>query len=444
LTAEIALMNLQAVALAADSAVSINEGGKVFLTANKIFALSKFHPVGMMIYGSASFMGVPWETLIKFYRKELGRTRFDDVDGYVKNLIDFLCRRRDLFPQAIQQEHVYNTVGSYFEMMRKDIMEKVKTRVEKGEELSNQDVQKIANKTIKDHLSIWRVGAFVPGIDEDTMGSFKEGFTEKYSKQIQRALDEVMEKLPIGKIARRNLDEIAVSLFVKFADGMAHPLNSGVVIAGFGDKQIFPCLKSLRIEGMAGDVLKFKMEEAQCTTLSLDGTAAAILPFAQQEMVHTFMQGVDPLYSSVISRNMSRILAVFGETVIDQLKTSDKVKGELKEKIGRIRKEIMTELEKQLSEFREKYFSAPIASVVSVLPKEDLATMAESLVHLTSLKRRVSLEAETVAGPIDVAIISKGDGLIWIKRKHYFTPELNAHFFANYYREAGNEQGAET
>jgi len=27
---------------------------------------------------------------------------------------------------------------------------------------------------------------------------------------------------------------------------------------------------------------------------------------------------------------------------------------------------------------------------------------------------------ETVAGPIDVAIISKGDGLIWIKRKHYF------------------------
>ena len=36
--------------------------------------------------------------------------------------------------------------------------------------------------------------------------------------------------------------------------------------------------------------------------------------------------------------------------------------------------------------------------------------------------------------PIDVAVISKGDGFIWIKRKHYFNPALNHQFFANYYR----------
>jgi hypothetical protein len=31
-------------------------------------------------------------------------------------------------------------------------------------------------------------------------------------------------------------------------------------------------------------------------------------------------------------------------------------------------------------------------------------------------------------------VISKGDGFIWIKRKHYFDPALNYHFFANYYQ----------
>jgi hypothetical protein len=41
---------------------------------------------------------------------------------------------------------------------------------------------------------------------------------------------------------------------------------------------------------------------------------------------------------------------------------------------------------------------------------------------------------ETVAGPIDVAVISKGDGFIWIKRKHYFSPELNPHFQGLYLR----------
>lgn len=66
------------------------------------------------------------------------------------------------------------------------------------------------------------------------------------------------------------------------------------------------------------------------------------------------------------------------------------------------------------------------------------AAMAESLVNLTSFKRKMSMDAETVAGPIDVAVISKGDGFIWIKRKHYFERELNPQFFANYYREVEN------
>lgn len=39
----------------------------------------------------------------------------------------------------------------------------------------------------------------------------------------------------------------------------------------------------------------------------------------------------------------------------------------------------------------------------------------------------------TVGGPIDVAIISKGDGFIWIKRKHYFKKELNPQFFEGYF-----------
>jgi hypothetical protein len=50
------------------------------------------------------------------------------------------------------------------------------------------------------------------------------------------------------------------------------------------------------------------------------------------------------------------------------------------------------------------------------------------------------MDAETVGGPIDVAVISKGDGFIWIKRKHYFKSELNPQFFANYYRRHENAE----
>jgi hypothetical protein len=93
------------------------------------------------------------------------------------------------------------------------------------------------------------------------------------------------------------------------------------------------------------------------------------------------------------------------------------------------------DLEKALESFQWDHSVEPIYKVVGMLPKDELAAMAESLVNLTSFKRRVSTERETVGGPIDVAVISRGDGFIWIKRKHYFDPELNPQFAANYYRD---------
>jgi hypothetical protein len=84
-------------------------------------------------------------------------------------------------------------------------------------------------------------------------------------------------------------------------------------------------------------------------------------------------------------------------------------------------------------DFQQRYHFQPVIAALAHAPKEELADLAESLVHLTSLKRRVALETETVGGPIDVAVISKGDGFIWLKRKHYFKPELNPYFIATYY-----------
>ena len=51
MTAEVAVMNSQAVALAADSAMTINypDGQKIYNSVNKLFMLSKYAPVGIMV-----------------------------------------------------------------------------------------------------------------------------------------------------------------------------------------------------------------------------------------------------------------------------------------------------------------------------------------------------------------------------------------------------------
>jgi len=61
-------------------------------------------------------------------------------------------------------------------------------------------------------------------------------------------------------------------------------------------------------------------------------------------------------------------------------------------------------------------------------PYDFSLAMAENLVSITSIEKKMSLDIESVGGPIDVAVISKGDGFIWYKRKHYFDKEYNPHF----------------
>jgi hypothetical protein len=41
--------------------------------------LSKYHPVAVMIFGSADIMNVPWEIIIKSYRNKLGKRRFSKL-----------------------------------------------------------------------------------------------------------------------------------------------------------------------------------------------------------------------------------------------------------------------------------------------------------------------------------------------------------------------------
>ena len=93
------------------------------------------------------------------------------------------------------------------------------------------------------------------------------------------------------------------------------------------------------------------------------------------------------------------------------------------------RSETVEHFRDQLNDLLEKENLQPIMSIVGRLPKEELAEMAEALVNLTSLKRRVTPAAEIVGGPVDVAVISKGDGLVWMKRKHYNAAELNPRYF---------------
>jgi len=165
---------------------------------------------------------------------------------------------------------------------------------------------------------------------------------------------------------------------------------------------------------------------------------ASVNPFAQREMVNRFMEGVDPKYTEEIEKYVSALLTDgYPNKIAEALsgKISPELQDSLRKELTDLGNKLAQDFADGLEAYRQAQFIAPVIDSVASLPTDELAAMAESLVNLTAFKRRMtSVETDTVALPIDVAVISKGDGFIWIKRKHYFEPALNQHFFSNYYR----------
>src|SRR3990172_6044578 len=157
MTAEIAIMNKTAVALAADSAVTIEQdkGQKIFNTVNKLFTLSKYHPVGIMIYGSANFMDVPWESIIKIYRAKLGRQKFSTLKEYADSFISFITESDILFPKAEQEKHFFGAIAGYFVNIKTEIDNQVKERMVAEKKITEASVKEIVDNTVKKYFEIW-------------------------------------------------------------------------------------------------------------------------------------------------------------------------------------------------------------------------------------------------------------------------------------------------
>ena len=137
MTAEVAVINKSAVAIAADSALTItsNYGDnrhpeKIFNTANKVFALSKYAPVGIMFYNAMELGSVPWETLVKVYRQHLGQAKFDHLDDYADDFFKFLCNNETLFNEEQIKDVLSVALRKFFLTLSNDIDSQNKAKEE--------------------------------------------------------------------------------------------------------------------------------------------------------------------------------------------------------------------------------------------------------------------------------------------------------------------------
>lgn len=421
----IGILNKQAVALAADSAVTISsrENRKIFNSANKIFTLSKYHPVGVMIYNSASFMDTPWEIIIKMYRKHLKDRSFKTVEAYQKDFLKYL-RTNDFFSDRNDED---SSLADFFLFW----MSVLKNDVQ-------QNYPKLfANPTSKNKNKILDILA--DNVDEFTENIKNREICEDFKNYTQRSFSAYTKTVfdqCIEWVFQKDLElkdrlkaKLRRFLYYQTVTKDFYQNYSGLIFVGYGEEEIYPQLIPVHISFVLDEKLRFFVDENMRAHIN-SSSNAIIRPFAQIDVINTILSGIDPELDSYYMDNFKKFLNKYNRLLANAI-------GNESEELAKVIRGLSTEnvLKEYIKENRkirrDKYIN-PLMDAVASLSKEDLAEMAESLIYLTYLKRRITFKEESVGGPVDVALITKGDGFIWIKRKHYFDPKLNHHFFKNY------------
>ena len=105
MTAIVGVLNSKGIAFAADSAATRTTKDKKYKITNhtnKIFTLSKYHPVGVAIYNALDFEGIPWETMIKMFRDSLRKTSKPHLDDYVSLFWDYV--KKNCLPSSAMSQ----------------------------------------------------------------------------------------------------------------------------------------------------------------------------------------------------------------------------------------------------------------------------------------------------------------------------------------------------
>lgn len=440
MTAEIIVLNRGAIAIAADSAVTVSgddHRNKVFNSANKLMMLSEHAPVAAMIYNHAELLGLPWETLIKTFRSRLGRTTLPTLDDYANELVVWLSNQVRLHvPTSSQTAFEDSVISSAMTEVRDRGFKRIHGILSTRPALTRLAVQRALASEIRKFSQAIRDLPFYDGWNERAERSLRQ----EWSARIDDLRSSVFEQLPLSDTSIMHLRRIGIAGLTRF--GGPAP-TTGLVVAGFGDDQIFPVVMSCRISGAVNGKIR-RWTDPDRSIVGNGNTGGMILPFAQSEMVATFVEGQDPRLNSYIRTLLSKTLIEVPAPLVSELdglnpRDAKRLEASLKAKLSRV----YTEVSEGMTQYQQSNHVDPVLDMVSHMPKEELASLAGALVSLTSLKRKVTMVTESVGGPVDVAVLSKGDGFVWIRRKHYFDQSLNPRFIARYYeaRQGGPTDG---
>lgn len=424
MTSEVVLMNRQAVAMAADSAVTISGDRylKTYQSVDKLFPLVEGQPVAVMIYNNAEIMSTPWETVISLYREHAKGRPLDTVAAYGEDFMEFLSGNPDLFSPDHQDTEFFKVVAVVYTVIAEEFDYQVHHFAQANAGAVAQHVSAIFEFVVDNiHADYQRYPDDSP---RGELNCFPGGMSEQVRRRYGGEIDQLLESLlvslknehptlSVSDGTKSKLREIGVYAVTKDAFFEHY---TGVVFAGFGAKEKFPSMRSYLTSSVILGILKRKSDRAA----QIDAESGPVFqPFAQDRMIRTFLTGMDQylrmfIFSESLKLSMGLVTDIVGRTPNLSDSQRDKI---FRDYSQNNLQHALHEFFRSIDNYQYAVHTRPILRAVNSLPKKELGETAASLIKLNSFQQKVMNSVETVGGPIDVAVITRNGGLEWKREK---------------------------
>lgn len=415
MTALVGILNKRAAVIAADSAVTTTKGGttKIYNTANKIFRLSYNKPIGVMIYDSAEYMNTPWDVLFKLYRDKRSDRSFDTLKEYADDFLTFLKNEKHCNNNESQRSFLNSELSTYYYKI-KDIMSSECESIMQNEEVT--DVEELYKERLAENFrtsnEVFADSGACPELETYSVRNLRS-FAEK-------SFDSLMELCKEDNMpgTREEWEEN----FFNYIKSRILYNATGLVFIGYGDDDIYPSMIHIQVAGMIDGRIRYYVEEEEAISNDND---ASIRPFAQTDTMISLMKGIHPSMFDNILEKLDKSLQSTKQKMID-IASDD---GVAEKHLEQLKKATFDEISEQFRndtiEYIDNSFVDGIIGAVGSFNIEDMITMAESLISITNLQRHFSSSEESVGGPVDVAVITKSEGFVWVNHKQWFQRQMN-------------------
>lgn len=343
MTSEVLLMNLEAAVLGSDSAVTMfDASGRPFSQsgAEKIFMINAQAPVAAMVYGSGTFAGYPWKTVLEDFARVCG-PRPLTMRAYAEKLVLYLAGFGQDGPLKLESEIEAFVFAMYLRAFLLDYRQWL-------EILGWKAGKPVEAERAAQGLTVYsRQVLYLEPESEDqepltprprlmTGDRLKDFLTARFGAVFARELGRVFPGAPFPESQVEPLAKLAVqSIMVEWLPVHAGLFTTGLVMAGFGAGAAVPSMVSTTFFGPFGGIVKYAEVRLKTPRPGID--PVRLETFAQADLTQAFLHGAMPAYEANAFRVQAHLL---GDVVGDVLRAAAEVSKPLAQKLAGLLRDV--------------------------------------------------------------------------------------------------------